>query len=120
MLDPFLVAGQTEEPVLLGDELEGSLVFGTPSLVELPGRVEAFASHAVVTLVGLLVEVSVLERRVPEVVDGRNVAGVGAGADEVVEAEIERSAETLEPPRVAVDEVSDRDPGVFGGEHVLE
>jgi hypothetical protein len=78
MLDPFLVAGQTEEPVLLGDELEGSLVFGTPSPVELTGRVEAFAAHAVVTLVGLLVEVPVLERRVPEVVDGRNVAGGAA------------------------------------------
>jgi hypothetical protein len=48
------------------------------------------------------------------------MARIAARADEVVEGDVERSAQRFERPRVAVDEFLRRDTGGLRAEHVLQ
>ena len=120
LIEVVLVGGQPEEPVLLDDPLERGAVLRTTPVDGVGRFVELLAADAVVAGVLPLVEVPVGGARQPQPLDGGTVARVGARADEVVEREVERAGERLEPGGVGVDELRRRDARRLGGEHVLQ
>ena len=114
------MAGQAEEPVLLGHAVQPGEVLGAAAVDSLVGGVEALAPHAVVTLVGPPVQVAGLGAAPPQPLDRRCVARVGARAHEVVEGDVERRGEGGEARRMLGDVLGRRHPRSVGGEHVLE
>lgn len=82
------------------------------------GRVELLAADAVEALVVPAVQVG--GAGPPEPFDAGPVPGVGAGTDEVIKGERERSRQPGELGGVAVDEIPYGDPLGLGGPHVLE
>jgi hypothetical protein len=58
LAQPLLVAGEPEEPVLLGDQLRLEVVVGAAAAAKLRLRVELLAADAVQPLVVLAVEVA--------------------------------------------------------------
>src|SRR4029453_10624978 len=109
LVEPVLVTRQAVEPVLLGDARRPGAVLGTAAPLDRVRGVELLAADAVQPLVLLAVEVAGSGRRQPEALDAGAVAGVPAGADEVVETERERPAQGGERGGVAVDQPLDLD-----------
>ena len=87
---------------------------------QLAAFVEPLASDAVLARVGASVEIAVGGARPPQPLDRRPVAGIGAGAQEVVERHPERLGESGEACGVGVDVHVRREPGRLGGEDVLQ
>src|SRR5207302_301479 len=102
------------------DPLGRRAVFGAAPVDLLGCVVELLAAYAVVALVVAPVEVAPVEGRPPDALDRRWVPGVGAGADEVVEGEIERPCEGLKARRVAVNEVPRGFAGRLSSKDVLQ
>jgi hypothetical protein len=100
----ILVAGEPEEPVLLGDCCHLAVVAAAPPLVKLGGYMKLLAPHAVQALVVAAVQVTRGGAGAPEPLHPRPVPGVPAGPDEIVEGEVQRPAQRLEARRVGVDE----------------
>src|SRR4029077_21014005 len=99
------VAGQPEEPVLLGDALRLGVVLGAVSGPQFGGGVELFTTGAVQPLVPLAVKVPGRRARLPEPLHARAMPSVTAGPDKVIDAERQGGAQREERLRVAVDEL---------------
>src|SRR5262249_4110369 len=99
-LELVLVAGEAEEPVLLGDARWNRLVLGAAAAVELVDRVELLASDAVEALVPRPVEVAGGRAGAPEPRHGRLMARIGAGAEEVVKCQLKGDVQVGEVCRV--------------------
>src|SRR5262249_16038621 len=99
-LELVLVARETEEPVLLRDPLWNRLVLRAAAGVELVGRIELFAADAVEALVPCSVDVACGCARAPEPRNGRLVATICAGTDEVVKCQLEGDVQAGELRRV--------------------
>jgi len=112
------VAGQPEEPVLLADLLRFRPVFGAAAVAQLGRTVELLTAGAVQA--GVLLPVQVRRAGPPERLDAGPVPGVAAGADEVVHAQRQRTAERTERLGVAVDELPHPQSGGASREHVLQ
>src|SRR5690349_12950527 len=84
------------------------------------GRVELLAAHTVEATIGLLVDVSVGRAGFPELLRAFRMARVGAGADELVERQIEQRAQALESRGVAVHQFARADALGLGGLHVFQ
>jgi hypothetical protein len=61
------------------------------------GGVELFVADAVATLVALAVQVAALGDPLPQTDDGGGVPRIGAGLDEVVEADRQRAGQAGKP-----------------------
>src|SRR6266508_4331770 len=103
LVQPLLVAGEPEEPVLLGDQLRLDVVVWAAAAAKLHLGVELLAADAVQPLVVLAVEVAGGGARPPQPLDPGAVARVAAGADEVVERQRQRPAQRPERLGGAVD-----------------
>src|SRR5207247_3334784 len=101
---PLAVAREAEEVVLLLDELGRGAVYRALAVCELVLCVEALAADAVEAPVGALVDVPGPLACLPELPHALGVAGLAAGADEVVEGERQRPAQRREGGGVAVDQ----------------
>ena len=105
---------QPEEPVLLPLEFERDLVDRTRVAgTELGLGVKRGAAGAVPTLVDALVHVAVVVHGLHDLLDARDVRGVG-GADEEVVRDIDRRHQRLEALGVSVGELLRRDPLTLG------
>ena len=100
-LERLAVAREAEEPVALDDVLQRRGVLGAAAVDQLVGAEERLAAGAVAALVVALVEVAGGRAGAPQPLDAGAVAGVDAGADEVVVRELERLAERGEALRRA-------------------
>lgn len=114
------MARQAEEVVLLLDLVGHGAVDRAEAAVELALGVELLAADAVQAAVGALVDVAGAVARSPEAPDAGTVAFFGAGADEVVERQVQRRAQAEEQPGVARHEVGRRHAFALGGLDVLE
>jgi hypothetical protein len=116
----FGVAGQPEEPVLLGDELRLGAVLGTSPVDQIVGGVELLAAHAVQAFVVLAIQIAGRVATLPEPLDADAMPRIAAGPDEVVERQLQRPSQVSERSRVAIDKVLYCDALGLGGEHVLQ
>ena len=114
------VAREAEEPVALGDVLQGRGVLGAAAVDELVPAEERLAARAVAALVVALVQVAGGRAGVPQPLDAGAMARVDAGADEGVVRQLERLAQGLEAGGARVDERRHGLPRCLGGQHVLE
>ncbi len=116
----ILVGGEAEEVVLLVDPLRLGAVDRAALVDQLLRLVEALALDAVEPLVMTGVDVAVGGDHLPQLLRAGRVARVGAGPDEIVSREMQRTAQRLEPRRVAIDEIADGDALALGGLDVGE
>ena len=95
-------------------------MLGAPAVTEFGGPVELLAARAVQAVVPLTVQIAGVGAGQPETSDARPVAGVAAGADDVVDGQRQRVAEGQECIAVAVDELPHWLASRLRGEDVLE
>jgi hypothetical protein len=114
------VAGQPEEPVLLGHALRLGVVVGAASGPQFGGGVELLTTGAVQPLVLLAVQIPGRGARLPAPLDARAVPCVPTGPDDVVDGERQGGAQREERLRVAVDELPYALARRLCREHVLQ
>src|SRR5258708_24296493 len=114
------VAGEAEEPVLLGYPLHRRAVVRALAIGQLVLRVELLAADAVQTFVSSAVQVAAGLAGPPQPLDAGPVPRVAAGANEVVEAERQVLAQPGESAGVAVDQLPGADSFGVAGEDVLQ
>ncbi len=114
------VAREAEEVVLLLDQLWSGQMLRTEAVDQFIFGVELLAADAVQALVGARVDVAVAVARLPELGDALQVARLDAGADEVVEREVQRLAQGAVVRGVALDQLGGGDALLLGGLRVLE
>jgi hypothetical protein len=114
------VPGEPEEPVLLLHRLRRQAVLGAVAVVQFGRGVELLAPHAVQAAVVAPVQVAAGLAPAPQPLHARPVPRVGAGADEIVEAERQLPAQRGERTGVAVHQLPGADALRLGGQHVRQ
>jgi len=118
--EPVPVAGEAKEPVLFGHTLGRRFVLWAEAGHELVRLIELLAADAVEALVHAAVKIARGLTCAPQPVDGRPVAGICAGAYEVVECELEGALQVGEAGGVAPHKLGGGDTGRLRRQHVLE
>jgi hypothetical protein len=80
-------------------------VLGTASVGELGGSVELLTTDAVTPAIAAFIDVPGSRAARPELAHRGRVTGIGAGMDEIIESDAERSVQRLEVERIAPDEI---------------
>jgi 3-oxoacyl-[acyl-carrier protein] reductase len=110
------IAGESEEVVLLFNDVGLDLVFRAATADQLVGRLEALAADTVEAAVGSLVEVAGRDAGRPEALCPFAVTPVRGGPDEIIMADVKRLSQSPKDLRIPIDERPDRDPPVVLGQ----
>src|SRR5690606_2096624 len=109
------VPAEAEEVVAFGNMLRPRAVLGAKAVPTLALAVELLAADAVESCIGRGIDVAVRFARAPKPLDRRRVPRVGARAEKVVAADVERVGKRYELRRLLRDEASHRNARLLGG-----